>query len=374
MNDTSHRLLAIDAMRGLTIAIMIMVNCALWGTPVFEPLRHAAWNGLELADLVFPWFVMIMGISVALSLRRFDFKPCSIAVRKILKRTILIFAVGIALDLTEKWMSGGIESLSLSNLRILGVLPRLALSYGGATLIALYVSERGVKRIVVSTLTIYALLLLLFNGFEPSTDNIVARVDLAVLGENHMYHDWVPERIAFDPEGLLGTLPSIAHTLIGYLIGRMLIAVRNNRERVYNLMIFGSILALLGYALSAGLPINKKVWSPTFVLESCGMGAMLLGLLIWAIDIKGYRGWTPAVTVFGVNPLALYVLSSLLGTAVWLIPIGDVSLPAWMYVEWLEPLFGAESGIPSLTFSLMIVAICWIAGYPLWKRGIYIKL
>lgn len=374
MTTTTGRLLSLDVMRGLTILIMIMVNNQLWGTHIFDPLEHVAWNGLKIADLVFPWFMMIMGVSVAYSLRRFDYRPSKAAVVKIVRRTCLIFLIGLALDYFDKGLSGVIEGLDFTNLRLMGVLPRLALSYGFAAILALLLDEKGVKWATGIFLVLYAIVLLSMNGYEPSTNNIVARVDLAILGESHMYHDWVPERIALDPEGLLGTIPSIAHVLIGYLMGRMLLRERDNYARVTNLMLCGALLALAGYILAGWLPVNKKIWSPTFVLASCGLGSQMLGLLIWIIDIKGYKNWTHIFAVFGVNPLALYVLSSLLGAIIWNISIGDRPLPSLMYSEWLSPMFGEQSGMPSLIYSLMIVVVCWLTGYVLWRKKIYIKL
>lgn len=368
------RLEALDAMRGLTVALMIMVNCGLWGSPIFHHLHHATWNGLTAADLVFPWFVFIMGVGMAYSLRRFDYRLTRRAAAKVARRTALIFLIGLLLDFIEKGMSGVIEGLDFSRLRIMGVLPRLALSYGGAALLALALPQKAVKWAVGLTLAAYGALLLLADGFAPSTANIVARVDLALLGENHMYHDWLPERTAFDPEGLLGTIPSIAHVLIGYLCGRMLLTVSSNEGRLWRLMLIGFALAFAGFLLNAGVPVNKKVWSPTFVLVSCGLGAQLLGALIWLVDIRGRRRWLPAVTVFGVNPLALYVVSSLLAELLWTIPAGGMSLPAWIYVNALRPVFGPDSALPSLIWALTLTAACWLIGLPLWRRRIYIKI
>lgn len=362
------RLQALDAMRGLTIILMIMVNTALWGTPVYSQLHHALWNGLTAADLVFPFFMFIMGVSVSFALKRFNYRPGRTAVTKILRRTALIYLVGLLLDLAEKGIGGALSGLDFSTLRLTGVLPRLAFSYGIASLMALWLSRRALRWAVAAFLLLYAAILLCFNGFEPSMANIVARVDVAVFGENHIYHDWVPGgRIALDPEGLLGLLPSVAHVLIGYLCGRTLM---ERRTDITPLLITGAALTIAGFALSAGVPLNKKVWSPTFVMVSCGMGASLLGLLIYVIDIRrtSRSWWTQPLCVFGVNPLALYVLSSLIGSALWATP-----LPVQFY-SLLLPLFGPESAMPSLLYSLLVVLLCYLCGLPLYRRRIYIKL
>lgn len=374
-----ERLKALDVMRGLTVALMIMVNTALWGTPVYGQLQHTLWNGLTAADLVFPMFMFIMGVSVSFSLRRFNYRPTGAAIGKIVKRTLLIYLIGLALDLAEKGISGAITGLDFSTLRLTGVLPRLAFGYGLASLLALALSRRSLRRLVFALLAVYAAILLAFKGFEPTVENIIVRVDLAVFGEGHIYHDWVPGgRIPLDPEGLLGLLPSVAHVLIGYLCGRSLL--ENGKRNLTPLLLAGAALTIGGLALDAGIPINKKVWSPTFVMVSCGIGASLLALLIYGIDVRGIVRrrlnalWMQPASVFGANPLFLYILSSLLGCVLWRIDVGGVSLPQYLYGAVLEPLFGARSAMPSLLYALGVTVICYLVGLPLYKQKIYIKI
>lgn len=373
------RLVSLDVMRGLTVALMILVNTALWGTPVYGQLQHSLWNGMTAADLVFPMFMFIMGVSVSFSLKRFDYSPGKVVVGKIVKRTALIYIIGVVLDLVEKGISGAIDGLDFSTLRFTGVLPRLAFSYGIASLMALCFSRRALWRLVVVSLTVYAAVLLAFNGFEPTVENIVSRVDVAVFGEGHIYHDWVPGgRIPLDPEGLLGLLPSVAHVLIGYLCGRLLL--ERSGMNLTPLLLVGAMLTILGLGLDCIVPINKKVWSPTFVLISCGLGILLLGLLIYAVDFKKIgvhrlnRAWMQPAEVFGANPLFLYILSSILGCVMWRIDVGGMVLPHYLYVNILEPMFGSESALPSLIYAVGITAVCYLVGLPLYLRKIYIKI
>ncbi len=373
------RLVSLDVMRGLTVALMILVNTALWGTPVYGQLQHSLWNGMTAADLVFPMFMFIMGVSVSFSLKRFDYSPGKAVVGKIVKRTALIYIIGVVLDLVEKGISGAIDGLDFSTLRFTGVLPRLAFSYGIASLMALCFSRRALWRLVVVSLTVYAAVLLAFNGFEPTVENIVSRVDVAVFGEGHIYHDWVPGgRIPLDPEGLLGLLPSVAHVLIGYLCGRLLL--ERSGMNLTPLLLVGAMLTILGLGLDCIVPINKKVWSPTFVLISCGLGILLLGLLIYAVDFKKIgvhrlnRAWMQPAEVFGANPLFLYILSSILGCVMWRIDVGGMVLPHYLYVNILEPMFGSESALPSLIYAVGITAVCYLVGLPLYLRKIYIKI
>lgn len=361
-------------MRGLTIALMILVNTALWGTPVYGQLKHSLWNGMTAADLVFPMFMFIMGVSTAFSLKRYNYRPGRRAVMKIVRRTLLIYIIGLLLDLAEKGISGAISGLDFSALRFTGVLPRLAFSYGFASLLALVLSKKSLRATVIAFLSIYAVILLLFNGYEPSLNNIVVKTDLAVFGETHIYHDWTPNgRIPLDPEGLLGLLPSIAHVLIGYLCGRSLLT--HGKNNLTPLLLAGAVLTISGLALDAAIPVNKKIWSPTFVLVSCGIGASMLGILIYAFDVKNMsRHLFQPAAVFGANPLALYILSSLLGCVLWRITVGGEMLPYYVYNTWLLPLFGANSAMPSLLYALAVTTLCYLAGLPLYKRKIYIKI
>lgn len=363
------RLKALDVMRGLTIALMILVNTALWGTPIFTPLQHSIWNGMAAADVVFPMFMYIMGVSMAFSLKKFNYRPTRAAITKIIKRTLLIYLIGLLLDIAEKSISG---TFNIYQIRFTGVLPRLALSYGFAALFTLCFSRKTIRNIIVVFLAIYAVLLLVFNGFSPTTENIVVKTDLAVFGESHIYHDWVPSgRIPLDPEGLLGLIPSIAHVLIGYLCGRVIL--HNGKSNLTPLLLIGAALTIVGLALDAVIPINKKVWSPTFVMVSCGLGALLLGLLIYAIDIKHVGQWK-AAEVFGANPLFLYIVSSLLGCTLWEINIGDIPLPHFLYNNYLSPLFGPTSALPSLIYALSVTTVCYFLGLILYSRKIYIKI
>src|SRR5690554_3098191 len=384
-NKQSNRLLSLDILRGITIAGMIMVNNpGSWGH-VYTPLGHASWHGLTPTDLVFPFFMFIMGISTFMSLRKFNFEPSRAALWKILRRTLLIFVIGLALN----WfgmLTGGLsrgESLGeaathFDTLRILGVLQRLALAYGFAALIAVLVKNKYLPWVIALLLIGYHLLLQFGRGFELSEQNIIGVIDRALLGSNHMYKDWTPEGelIAFDPEGLLSTLPSIAHVLIGFLFGRLIIQNKENHTRVEKLMIWGTVLAFAGLLLQYGCPINKKIWSPTFVLTTTGFAAQLLGLLIWIIDIHQKERWSRFFHAFGVNPLIVYVFAGVLANLVSNIRFGwqgeIISIKGFMYEVLLRSWAGDYFG--SLLYALLFVAICWLFGYILYKRNIYIKI
>lgn len=385
---SNTRLLALDVMRGITIAGMIMVNNpGSWGS-IYAPLGHAAWNGLTPTDLVFPFFMFIMGISTYISLRKFNFEFSQPTLFKILKRTVVIFLIGLAISWfslslrTFRGLSG--EGLSFmqqffqaitnfEHIRILGVMQRLALTYGITAIIAILVKHKYIPYIIVTTLVGYFLLLLFGNGFEFSEDNIISIVDRAILGANHMYVD---SGVILDPEGLLSTIPAVAHVLIGFYCGKILLNAKDNNEKIQQLFIIGTILTFAGFLLSYGCPINKKIWSPTFVLTTCGLGSLLLALLIWIIDIKGCKRWSVFFQSFGVNPLFMYVaaavFSILLGNIRFDYNGAEISLHGFIYTICLQPYLGDYFG--SLMFALLFVGFNWVIGNVLYKKQIYIKI
>ncbi len=388
----SQRLLALDILRGITIAGMIMVNNpGSWGH-IYAPLEHAAWNGLTPTDLVFPFFMFIMGVSTYFSLRRYNFKLSAAAALKILRRSVVIFLIGWAIGWLGITLRGIINSdmslwdaaTNVGHLRFLGVMPRLAICYGVGSILALLLHSR-VKRIAWAIgliLVTYTIILLCGNGYEFSTSNIISVVDHKVLGADHMYADTIDGvTLKFDPEGLLSTLPAIAQMLIGFICGSWIISLKDNRDRINRLFILGTILTFVGLLLSYGLPINKKIWSPTFVLTTCGLASSFLGLLIWIIDIKGKKRWCRFFEVFGINPLFLYclgaVLSILIGTirVPWeLAESGFTSLKGYIYNGILMPACGDDATLASLAFALLFVIVNWLVGLILYKKKIYIKI
>lgn len=381
----SGRLLSLDILRGITIAGMIMVNNPGSWSYIYTPLGHAQWHGLTPTDLVFPFFMFIMGVSTFMSLRKFNFEPTRSAIWKVIRRTILIFLIGLALGWFGQLCRGlasGESLIEASNhfdtIRILGVLQRLALAYGFAALIALIFRARHLVWVIVVLLVGYYLLLLFGNGFEMSERNIISVVDRALLGTDHMYKDLTTEgiRIAFDPEGTLSTIPSIAHVLIGFLFGGLIMKHKDNHTKVERLLIWGTLLAFSGLLLQYCCPINKKIWSPTFVLTTTGFAAQLLGLLIWIIDINQKKKWSRFFHAFGVNPLIVYVFAGVMANLFSNIKFswqGEIiSIKTFLYNILIQPWAGNYFG--SLIYALLFLTVCWLFGYILYKRNIYIKI
>ncbi len=383
----SSRLLALDILRGITIAGMLLVNNPGSWSHIYAPLEHAPWHGLTPTDLVFPFFMFIMGISTYISMRKFDFKWSADLGWKILRRTIVIFLIGIGIAYFGQVLRGIYngkelsEIFGLDSLRILGVMPRLALCYCAASLIAIWLrgKHQYMPVVVTGLLVVYGAILLLGNGLEFSNDSIIAKVDQAVLGADHMYKDTVDGvKLAFDPEGLMSTIPSIAHVLIGFWCGMLIMGTKDNTLRINKLFIVGVILTFVGLLLDYGMPINKKIWTPTYALTTCGLAASFLGLLIWIIDIKGKKGWCRFFEAYGINPLFMYVLGGVVGIILGCIPVTSgektVGLKTWLYADVLTPLCCDDKTLASLIFALLFVGFIWCFGYILYKKKIYIKI
>lgn len=384
-----QRLLALDILRGITIAGMILVNNpGSWGH-IYAPLAHAEWHGLTPTDLVFPFFMYIMGISTYFSLRKYDFKFSGATLWKICRRTVVIFAIGLAIAWFGMFLRGITSGKALAeavftfdHIRILGVMPRLAICYGFGSLIALALSKKALPWFIAGMLVVYAVILFIGNGFEFASNNVIAVVDNAVLGPDHMYTDHVAgESLKFDPEGLLSTLPSIAHMLIGFVCGGLIVGTKDNNLRINKLFIIGTILTFGGFLLDFGIPINKKIWSPTFVLTTCGLAASFLGLLIWIIDIKGYRRWCRFFEAFGINPLFMYCLGAVLSIIIGAIKVpyaavesGVTTLKGWIYQAVLMPACADNATLASLCFAILFVLLNWCIGDILYKKKIYIKI
>lgn len=355
------RVLSVDILRGMTVCLMIIVNNGVGKS--FPFLRHADWNGMTPCDMVFPFFLFIMGVSLALASKK--------SVGEILRRTVLIILVCWAVYWFDCILGG--DWLPFEHFRLTGVLVRIALAYCAVALLSRRMSPGYLALLAAVLLAVYSALLLLGNGYANDETSIVAKVDMAVLGLKHLYM-----QRPVDPEGLLGLIPSTAHAILGYLCGLMLKADATAGQRTARMAVYGAMLLALGLLLTIWLPLNKKIWSPSFVLVTCGAAALLLSVLSLFLDGKrkgtGNRGRLALergdragfFKVFGVNPLALYVLSEILAVLAW-----HFSLPRKAYAlfqGFLPPAFA------SLLYALLFMLLCWSVGLLLYKKKIYIKL
>ena len=367
----SQRLLSLDVLRGLTVAGMILVNNGYGES--FEMLRHAAWNGMTPCDLVFPFFLFIVGISCYLSMSKNNFTPTAPVLRRVIKRTILLFAIGLFIN----WFDNAIEGdlLCFGHLRIWVVMQRIALCYFFVSMFALYANHRYTIPTIVVLLAAYTLVILLGDGYsEDASTNILAQTDLQLFGYDHLYH-----KSPVDPEGLLGTISGVAHVLIGFYCGKLIKQKDTICDKALAVFAVGTVCVIAGYLLTYGLPLNKRIWSPSYVLVTCGLAALLQALLIKREaspnaseaakrnPVKHSSAMETVFRVFGVNALALYVASELLA-----ILFGHFGISAVIY-DALHSVIVWDKWA-SLAYALTFVAINYAIGYVLWKKKIFIKL
>jgi len=361
-------MIALDVLRGLTILLMIIVNNPGSWEYVYAPLRHARWDGCTPTDLVFPFFMFIVGTAMWYSFKKQDYRLNPALTGKIIRRTILIFALGLFLNAFP------FKNFDPDSLRIMGVLQRIALAYGLAAFIVLLAPIRWNYIIVWMLLLGYWGILLLFGGDEPLSleGNVVRQVDLFILGKDHLYHGY---GIPFDPEGLLSTVPSVANILFGFLAGRLIDRQQDKLKAVCQLAGWGFFGVILGQFWS--LPINKPIWSSSYVVYSCGLASILLAILIWIIDIKRKQKWAHPLLVYGMNPLFIFVLAGIWADLLGVIQVAgaageQVSLKTFIYQELLVPWAGKMNG--SLFFALHYAVLFWLVGLILYRKKIFIKI
>lgn len=371
------RLLSLDVLRGLTVMLMIFVNNGA-GPQIFAALQHSKWNGLTPCDLVFPFFLFMMGMSTYLSLRKSRFQWSAQVARKIARRTLVLFLLGLFINWFD--MACGGRPFDLAHLRIMGVMQRIALCYGCTALAAMSLarltdSPRALPYLAGELLMFYTFIIILGGGYDyDASTNILAIADAHLLGHAHLYH-----KSPVDPEGLLSTLPAIAHTMIGFAVARHALAHKDGEAATAPLRRFawvGLVLAVVGAAVALGLPLNKRIWSPSYVLLTCGLAALAQAALIWLVDIRpcttrstpspAGKGWAGAL-IFGTNPLFLYLASEAIAIVFGATGVKDAAYGALHAVI-------ANGYWASVAYASLFVLLHAAMGYPLWKHKVYIKI
>lgn len=365
----SKRLLSLDIYRGMTIVFMIIVNTPGSWKYVYAPLRHAEWHGCTPTDLVFPSFLFIVGVSMWFSMKKYGHVLNSRSVIKILYRSSIIFLAGFLLHLFP------FIGEDLSNARIMGVLQRIALAYGFGALACMLIRDKYLWILASVLLLAYWALLSFMGGSEPFSleGNFALSFDKAILGENHLYKGF---GIPFDPEGLLSTIPSIVTVIIGYLTAGIIGNGSADGTRVVKLLFYGVTGLGLGLLWSIWFPINKPLWSSSYVLYTGGISIIILACLYLVIDVFGSKSWVGFFRVFGVNALFIYILAGLWTNIMFMIKIpldgAGISLYSWIYQKLCVTVLGNLNG--SLLFALIQVLIMWIPAYILYKKKIFIKV
>lgn len=372
----SGRLLSIDALRGFFIAAMIIVNTPGSWDFVYAPLLHASWNGWTPTDVIFPGFLFIVGISIVLSMQHKI--PSADQYRRIVTRSLKLFGLGLLIAVfyyplgvdNYPWWQEQVEQV-----RIMGVLQRIALVYAACALIVFHFNTMGWLLFAVALPTIYWALMLYapfdvmgleFTGTLIHGTNYAAYIDDLVLGRDHVYFDQILP-FAYDPEGLLSTLPAISSGLLGALAGKLI--VNRGAASFPVLAIGGALLTVIGLYLDELIPINKTLWTPSYVVLMAGISMILTAAAILFIDGLAFKKPVASFLVAGSNATAFYVLSALLTRLFIMIPIAETSLQGWLYGEVFQPAFGNYGG--SLAFAIAFLVLCYIPIYWMFRRGIF---
>lgn len=365
-STTSQRLLSLDVMRGITIAGMIVVNTPGSWTHVYPPLQHADWHGLTPTDLVFPFFLFMVGVSITLAFNKRLAKGVSKTplVTKTVKRTLIIFALAMFLALFPEF--------DFANLRVAGVLTRIAVVYLFCSLIFLQVRTwQGITVLSAVLLVAYWLMMVLIPvpgvgpaNLEPGT-NLAAWLD-SIAMPGRLYRE------TWDPEGLLSTIPAVVTGLTGILAGYLIQSKKSGEHKIIWMMVIGTALCALAYLWGQVFPINKNLWTSSYVLASSGMAALLLGSMYWLIDVLKYQRWTPFFVAFGMNAITAYVLHGVLISA-FLDYDGDgKTLRAESYEALVS--LGLSMELASFVWALLYLMLCFIPVWIMYKKKIIVKI
>ncbi|HNW58660.1 MAG TPA: DUF5009 domain-containing protein [bacterium] len=366
------RLISLDAFRGFTIMLMILVNNPGSWQYVFSPLEHAEWHGCTPTDLVFPFFLFIMGAAMAFSFARrleenASRRPLYL---QILKRTFLLIFLGLFMAWYLRW--------NFATLRFPGVLQRIGLCYFFASMIILHTSRRG--QIIWTALLLagywLAMALIPFPGRGADVwalnSNLAQYIDGIVL-KGHLYK----QDLGFDPEGLLSTIPAIAQVMLGFFTGQWLRSKAEPLARTNGMFIAGNLLIVLGLGWSLFMPINKQLWTSSYVLYTAGIALNFLAISYWLIDIKGYTRFTRPFVIFGSNAILAFFGSGIMAKTmyIWQVTRADgtrSSVKALFYDNVLLPIFGnwgASLAHPLLYILIWLGILAWC-----YKKKIFIKL
>ncbi|HVZ56484.1 MAG TPA: hypothetical protein VG870_07480 [Chitinophagaceae bacterium] len=376
MTSSSQRFLALDIFRGMTVCFMIIVNTPGNGPTTYPPLEHAHWNGFTPTDLVFPSFMFAVGNAMSFVMRKWTQLSQAQVLGKILKRTLIIFLLGFLMywfPFVHYDAQRHLVGNPFSHTRIMGVLQRIALGYCFASLMIYYLKPRQVFTLSVLLLLLYwAILLLLGDTSDPYNmlTNAGTRLDLWLFGPDHLYHG---EGVAFDPEGVLSTMPAIANVTFGYFAGNWIQEKGRDYEGLAKLLLAGALSVTLALCWDWFFPINKKLWTGSFVLITVGIDCILIAALVYITDFLQKRRWGYFFEVFGKNPLFIYLLSELGATLLYFLAVGPrhQSLYSWVFQNIYRH---AGMYFGSFLFAVSFMLFCWLIGYILDKRKIYVRV
>lgn len=382
----NSRYYSLDVFRGATVALMILVNNPGSWSYIYAPLEHASWHGCTPTDLVFPFFLFAVGNAMAFTIPRLKQAGTLIFLRKTFKRSTIIFLLGLFLNWSPfiKWENDVLVFKNWDTIRIMGVLQRISLCYLFGSLIVFFSKIRTIPILIGLILLLYWLSFFIFptSGILYSLEGFWGTpIDLSLLGENHMYKG---EGVPFEPEGLVSTIPAIAQVLSGYLTGWHILKKGKSRQMLTQLYLVSIVVIIAGLLWNYSFPMNKKIWTSSYVLFSTGLAIFLLATLIFLIEFKSIgRSAGRFFDVFGKNPLFIFVLSGFLPRLSGLIRIPDhythenvliyISPFGWLYQYICKPMSdNLKTG--SLIYAIMILAFYWLIAFILDKKKVYIKV
>jgi predicted acyltransferase len=378
----TERLLSLDIFRGITVAGMVLVNNPGTWTAIYSPLEHAEWHGWTPTDFIFPFFIFIVGVSVTFALgKKVENGSADVGIYwKICKRALIIFGLGLFLNAFPFWDFANGTLIDFSTLRISGVLQRIAVCYLVASLIFVKTDWRAQAVIAAVLLFVYWALMTLISvpgcevtTFNDKACNLAAYVDRLALTENHI---WRGGKV-YDPEGILSTIPAISTALAGVLCGHWLCAAKSNLEKCCGIFFAGVSLVAVGWIWHGWFPINKSLWTSSYVVFTAGLALCFLGFCYWLADIKGYRAWAKPFVIFGVNALALFFFSGILGRILNLVKLTTadgkpIALQRWIFETFFLP-FAAPINA-SLVYAICYVLLWLFLMWLLYRKRIFIKV
>lgn len=374
LKQAAPRFIALDVFRGMTVCFMIIVNTPGDFSKVFAPLDHAEWNGCTPTDLVFPSFLFVVGTAISFVMNRWKSEPTSKVLFKIFKRTLIIFLLGYLLMYPYAMMMKPQPNSifpPFSETRIFGVLQRIALTYCVTSLMFYFFKPRTIALICGAILITYWAVLTYFGtGTDPLSPhtNAVLKLDTWLLGTGHL---WTGEGFPFDPEGFLSTFPAIVTVAAGCFAGRYIQSKGNTYEGLAKLFTIGFGCFIVAYWWDFGFPINKKLWTSSFVLHAAGLDCMILGCIIYLLDFRRINYGVYFFQVFGRNPLFIYLLSMVGGLLLLMIPVHNIPLQFWLY----QNIFAFTSAyIGSLLYAIVFMLLCWLIGFILDLKKIYVRV
>ena len=369
---TPKRLVSLDVFRGATIAAMIMVNNPGTWQYVYPPLKHAEWHGWTFTDLIFPFFLFIVGVAIVFAFgKRLQQKTPKAAIyKKIIRRFLILFALGLFLT--------GFPYYDISSIRVMGVLQRIAICYLITSIIFLNSTWKGQLTWAGALLLVYWALMEwvpvpgIGAGLYDKGANFAAYIDNLLL-KGHM---WTVSK-TWDPEGIISTIPAISTTLFGVLTGHLLRSERTANEKTALMLLYGNVGLFIGSVWHYWLPINKSLWSSSYSVLMAGLALICLAFCYYLVDLKGYlKGAQPAI-VYGMNAITVFVLSGIVAKLLNLIKFtssdgSQITLKGWLYNTFFSSWLGAYNA--SLAFAIVFILVMYFLMWLMYKKKIFIKI